>query len=116
MIDGISDLPSIVAVPVYDTKPINFLLMCCNTIKWVQKTRQVYEPKTQMVRDAHFLRLYVNGSYNYNMNLVDLSDKLWNVYQVDHWMRKYNWWWSILFWGHSLVLVNDYIIYKTLYE
>ena len=40
------------------------------------------------VRDAHFLRLNVNDSYNYNMNSVDLSDKHKNVYQVDHWMRN----------------------------
>ena len=48
------------------------------------------------------------------MNSVGLSDQLWNVYQVDHWMRKYKWWWSLLFLVHGLILVNVYIIYKTL--
>ena len=62
VLDGIYDLPSIVAVPVYDTKPINFLLMCCNTIKWVQKTWQMYDPETKMLRDHHFLRLDVHDS------------------------------------------------------
>ena len=62
--------------------------MCYNDIKWDHKTRHVYDPDTQMVRDAQFLSLNVNDYYNYNMNLVDLSDKLWNVDQVDHWMCK----------------------------
>ena len=30
--------------------------------------RQVYDPETQIVHDAQFLRLYINDSYNYNMN------------------------------------------------
>ena len=53
--------------------------MCCNTIKWVQKTRQVYDPESDMVCGAHFFRLNVNDLYNQNMNLVDLSDELRNV-------------------------------------
>ena len=90
--------------------------MCCNVIKWVQKTRQVYDPDTQMVRDVDFLRLDINDSYNYNMISVDLSDQLRNVYQVDHWMGKCKWWWSLFFWLHGLVLVSSYLIYKALCE
>ena len=63
------------------------------------KKWQVYEPETEMVHDAHLLRLNVNKSYNDNMNLVDLSDKLRNVYRVDHWMRKYKWWYYIFYFG-----------------
>ena len=51
-----------------------------------------------------------------NMNSVNLSDQLCHVCQVDHWMFKYKWWWYLLFWGHGLILVNAYIIYKTLCE
>ena len=60
MIDVIPNLQGLVAVSVYDIKPVHFLLMCCNTIKWVQKTWQVYDPETKMVCDAHFWRLNVN--------------------------------------------------------
>ena len=49
---------------------------------------QVCDPETQMVHDAHFLRLNINDSYYYKMNLVDLSDQLWSVYRVGHWMNK----------------------------
>ena len=73
------NLPIFVAVSVYDTKPVHFLSMCCKAIKWVQKTRQVYEPETKMVCETHFLRLNVNDPYNYNTKLVELSNKLGNV-------------------------------------
>ena len=69
-----------------------------------------------MVRDAHFLRLNVNNLYNQNMNSVDLSDQLHNVYQVDHWVQKYKWRWSLLFRCHGIIFFNAYIIYKTFRE
>ena len=84
---GVPNLPSIIAALFYDKNTVHFPLMCWNTINWSQKTRQMYDPE-KMVCDAHFLRLHVNDSYNYNMNSFDLSDQIWNVYQVDHWMHK----------------------------
>ena len=54
VLDGIPNLPGLVSVPVYDIEPVHFLSVCCNTIKWVQKTRQVYDPETKMVCDANF--------------------------------------------------------------
>ena len=60
--DGIPNLPGLVALLFYYIKPVHFLSMCCNAIKWVQKTRQVCDPETQMVRDAHFLCLNDNDS------------------------------------------------------
>ena len=116
VLDGVSGLPGHVAVSFYDTKPFRFLSVCCNAIRWVQKTQLVYYPATQMVRYAQFLLLNVNDSHNYNMNPVGLCDQLRNMYRVDHCMRKYKWWWSPFFWGHGLVLVNDCIVYKTLCE
>ena len=80
VIDGVSNLTGFVAVLVYDTKRVHFLSECCNAIKRVHKTGQVYDPNTQIVCDAYFLRFNVNYSYNYNMNSVELSDQLQNVY------------------------------------
>ena len=79
VLGGVSDLPGIVSVSVYDTKPVHFLSMCYNTIKWVEKTRQVRDTETEMVRDANFFYLNVDGSYNHNMNSVDLIDQLRNL-------------------------------------
>ena len=98
-LDGFPDLHGLVSMSIYETNPVHCLLMCCNTIKWVQKKRQVHDPKTKMVRDAHFLRLNVNDSYNHNPNSVDLSDQLQNMYRVDHWMCKYKWGSYIFYFG-----------------
>ena len=38
VLDDIPRLPGIFGVSFYDTKPVNFLSMCCNTIKCIQKT------------------------------------------------------------------------------
>ena len=84
MLDGVPDIPGLVAVSFYETKPAHFLSMCCNSIKWVQKIRQVYDPEKKMVCDTHFLRLNSNYSYDYNMKSFDLSDQLRNMYRVDH--------------------------------
>ena len=59
VLDGGLDLPGTVSVLVYE---IRFILMCCNAIKWVNKTGQVYDLETKMVYYAHFLHLHVNDS------------------------------------------------------
>ena len=33
----------LVAASVYDTKPVHFLSMCCEAIKWIEKTRQTWD-------------------------------------------------------------------------
>ena len=94
---GVPILPGIFDVSVYDTKSVHFFFIFFKSIIWFQKTCQLYEHKTEMVCDAHFLWLNLNDSYNHNINLVDLSGQLPNVFQVGHWMRNYKWWWSFSF-------------------
>ena len=48
------------------------------------------------------------------MNSVHLSDKLWNVYQYNHLMLKYKWWWSILFRDAELSLLVRILFTKHL--
>ena len=62
MLDGIPDLTGIVAVLVYETNNVHSLSINCNVIRWVNKKRKVYDPKTQMVQVAYFLRLNMNDS------------------------------------------------------
>ena len=64
VLDVIPVLPGIFYVSAYDTKPVHLLSICCNTIKWIQKTRKVYDPETQMIHDAQLLFLNFNDSYN----------------------------------------------------
>ena len=80
VLDGVPNLPILFVVLVYDINTVHFILLCYNTFEWVYKTWQVYDPKTEVVWDVHFLRLNVNYSYNHNRNSVDLSDQLQNMY------------------------------------
>ena len=80
VIDGVPNLTGLVDVLVYDTNSVHFILMCCNGIKWVQKTRQVYDLMTDMVCDSHFLCLDVKYLYNHTITLVRLSDQPQNIY------------------------------------
>ena len=52
--------------------PVSFISMCCNNIKWVHKTWQVYNQETEMVFKGRFLRFNVDDSYNRNMKSVTL--------------------------------------------
>ena len=53
-----------------------------------------------------------NDLYNMNTNNVDIANKLRGSYRPGRWMRKHKWWWSMLFWSHGTILVNDYVAYK----
>ena len=64
------------AVSVYDTKPVHFLTMCNNNIKWVEKERKIYNKNTGKKEKANFLRLNVNDDYNQGMGEVDIADQL----------------------------------------
>ena len=74
MLGGVPNIPGLVYVSVYVSKPVNFLSIFCNAIKWFQKTRQVYDPITEMVRDTHFLCMNAKDTYNHNMNFFYLGD------------------------------------------
>jgi hypothetical protein len=111
ILKGDPDCPDLVATSVYDTKPVHFLSMSCSSIRWIIKTRLVYCVDTQTTETLEFLRLNINDDYNGDMGHVDISDQLRNYYRFDHWMRKTKWWWSIMFWGLGIQLVNSYILY-----
>ena len=40
---GDSKCPSLIAVSVYDTKPVHLLSMAVDNIKWTEKKREVYD-------------------------------------------------------------------------
>ena len=57
---GVPLLPFLVAVSVYDTNPVHFLLMTCMYIVWIMKTRMVFDQDTGSIHTMKFLRLNVN--------------------------------------------------------
>ena len=108
--------PGLVAVSIYDTKPVHFLSMRCENIKWVEKTRLVYDKNKGKTIRLKFLRLNVTEDYNYGMGHVDMADQLRNYYRMDHWLRNFKWWHSIFWWGLQVLLVNSYVVYCRVME
>ena len=47
------------------------------------------------------------------MGDVDIADQLRNNYWFDHWLRNRKRWWSIMFWGVGVILLNAYIVYSS---
>jgi Transposase IS4 len=113
---GDKDCPNLVAASVYDTKPVHFLSMVCESIKWIEKTKPVFDPIEKKKVDIKFLRLNMNDDYNSDMGHVDVADQLRGNYRMDHWQRQYKWWWSIWLWGFGVLIVNAYVYYKKVME
>ena len=108
---------NLIALSVYDTKPVYFLSNACEGIKWMKKLKKVYDPAKQKTIDLPFYRLELIDFYNKNMGNVDLADQLRNHYRYDtSWHRNRKWWWSIWWWGFQVLLTNSYILYKKYHE
>ena len=108
--------PALVAASVYDTKPVHFLSMICESIKWIAKERSVFNVDTNKCETLRFLRLNINDSYNGDMGHVDVSDQLREVHKFNQWMRNYKRWWAIMQWGIGVLLVNAFVVYKLVCE
>jgi hypothetical protein len=46
VLEGDDTCPNLVAVSVYDTKPVHFLSMSCDSIEWITKERKVFSSST----------------------------------------------------------------------
>jgi hypothetical protein len=109
---GEPKLKDFVAISCYDVKPFYFLTNSWSEIKWIKKTRKVWSSAKKKLVTLPYFRLNVFDVYNHNMNNVDISDQLRNVYRWDHWMRKRKWWWSLMFWAFQVMITNAYITYS----
>jgi len=111
VLEGDNELPELVAMSVYDNKPVHFLSMTCQSVKWIEKTRSVWNNIKREMTDITFLRINLIDHYNNKMNAVDVSDQLRNDYRMTHWLRHRKWWWSIFMHGMGVLLTNAYKVY-----
>ena len=51
---GDSECPALVAVSVYDTKPVHFLTMSCESIIWIKKERKVFDKYNKNLKPSPF--------------------------------------------------------------
>ena len=112
VLKGDSVCKDLLAVSIYDTKPVYFLTSATSQLYWMKKERKVYDPKTKTTFKMPFYRLNIIDFYNNNMGNVDLADQLRNVYRYDSsWHRNRKWWWAIWWWAFQLLLTNSYVLY-----
>lgn len=83
-----------IASSVYDTRPVHYLSMVSDSIKWVEKERKV------------FLRLNQIDAYSNGMGHVDLADQLRGVYCLDRFVRNRKWWFLMIFFSTGVLLTN----------
>ena len=102
--------PNLVASSVYDTKPVNFLSMVCQQLKWIVKEKPAFNVDTGRVEYLRFLIMNTINGYNNTMVHVDISDQIRNRYRFNHWFCNHKWWWLLLFWKLCVMLVNAYVI------
>jgi hypothetical protein len=91
VLKGDPDCPNLVAVSVYDTKPVHFIFMFCENIEWTVKKRQVYNKATNKMEFIEFLRLNVNDDHNREMNDCNIQDQLRTFYRFNYWLRQRKW-------------------------
>ncbi|KAK3251406.1 hypothetical protein CYMTET_21062 [Cymbomonas tetramitiformis] len=104
----------IVAVSIYDSKPVHFLTSIHSKVSMVDKVRQIWDAQENKKKELPFKRLNVIDDYNFNMNGVDIADQLREIYRFDGpWMRQRKWWWAVFLWACGVAVVNAYILYKT---
>ena len=66
---------------VYDTKPVHFLSMEVDNIKWTEKKIEVYDQSIGPLTTMKFLMLNVNYDYNYGMGGSDIADHMLGSYR-----------------------------------
>ena len=106
-----SKVKDLVAFSVFDSKPVHFLSTAATSLKWVKKTKKVYDPNTNQMRLIEFLRTTLQDEYNYGMNDVDIADQLRKIYCFNRWLRNRKWWWAIFLWALGVLVVNAYVCY-----
>ena len=89
VIEGDAYCSGLVCCSIYDTKPIHFLTMASEEIKYITKERDVYDIQNHNRVAMGFHRKNLQEEYNYGMNKIGLGDQLVNYYLMDIWKWKF---------------------------
>ena len=80
VLEGDEGCPNLIASSVYDSKPVHYLSMISEEVKWIEKERVIYNIDMDEVEHIKFLRMGFIDMYNSTMGDVDLSDQLRGSY------------------------------------
>jgi hypothetical protein len=107
--------PNLLAVCVYDNKPVHLLSTVAESVEWIVKKSKVFQQEANQMKMMGYLQLNFIDDYNSNMIQVDIADQLRGQYRPDCWMRHKKWWWDIFIWGIGVAAVNAYKIYELMW-
>ena len=106
------DAPNMLAISVYDSKPVHFLTYHETCVMWLKQTKKVWNKRVKKMVEIEFWRLGVIQGYNKSMGWVDVADQLRNYYRMDKNMRNRKYWWAHYHWALGIMTTNAYIYYK----
>ena len=112
VLEGDPGAKYLLAISIYDSKPVYFLSSVLDRVYWQIKTRKVYNPSTRKMYVMKYHRTNFQDRYNMDMNGVDRADQLINYYEIGAHIRNTKWWWSIFLWALGTACVNAYLLYK----
>ena len=116
LLKGDDTTPKILSCSIYDTKPVHIITSANTDIKWVVKSKKIWDKSQKQSRDVRFMRLNLIDDYNLGMGGVDMADQLRLQYRIERWMRQRKWWWAIFLWTIGVAHTNAYVCYTTLYD
>jgi Transposase IS4 len=102
---------ALLAVSVYDKKPVQLLSTIHTRAVMVAKTRQVWDSKAGHRVPLPFQRLNVVDDYNFKMNSTDMADQARTLFRPDRFLRFRKWWFSIFIWQIGIAVTNAYVCY-----
>ena len=112
VLEGDPGVKYLLAISIYDSKPVYFLSSVLDKVYWQIKTRKVYNPSTRKMYVMKYHRTNFQDRYNMDMDGVDRADQLVNYYEIGAHIRNTKWWWSIFLWALGTACVNAYLLYK----
>ncbi len=106
----------LVAISIYDSKPVHILSTAAECVEWTVKERQVWSASIQQKAMMKYLHLNVIEDYNQHMNSTDIANQQRGNYWPDRWMRQRKWWWAFFIRGIGVAGVNEYKIDEVIYD
>eukprot|EP00957_Ditylum_brightwellii_P072309 5496270-Ditylum_brightwellii.AAC.1 len=90
VLEGDPNCPQLVACSVYNTKPVHFLSMVCEKLKWMVTEKHVFNVDSGKTETMRFLHMNTIHSCNISMGSIDLADQLHRNYHIDAGVRNRN--------------------------
>ena len=113
---GDPNFTGLVAVSLYDSKPVYLISNACDKVGWTKKERKLWHKDKGKKVNVPFFRLNIIDQYNHGMGNVDQADQLRLQYRSTYWLRNRKWWWSIFFWLFEGALTNSFVLYQKFFQ